>query len=85
MPTTGAITGPLASRLCWPAAASQGGRVVGRTDSLGMAVKERPVTVQDFYATMYLCLGVDTQKKFLGESGRPIQILDNGEPIVELL
>ena len=63
----------------------QGGRVVGRTDSLGMAVKERPVTVQDFYATMYLCLGVDTQKKFLGESGRPIQILDNGEPIVELL
>ncbi len=77
----------------WPACFStvlagggiQGGRVVGRTDSLGMAVKERPVTVQDFYATMYLCLGVDTQKEFIDESGRPIQILDNGEPIVELL
>ncbi len=63
----------------------QGGRVIGRTDFLGMAVKERPVTVQDFYATMYSCLGVDTHTKFLGESGRPIQILENGDPIVELL
>jgi len=63
----------------------QGGRVVGRTDPLGMAVRERPVTVQDFYATMYACLGVDIKKKFPGESGRPIQILEKGEPVAELL
>ena len=62
----------------------QGGRVVGKTDSLGEAVAKRPVTVQDFYATMYSCLGVDTQKEFMDESGRPIQILDKGEPTLEL-
>ena len=77
--------GRLAQVQAGMATSDQGGRVVGRTDSLGMAVKERPVTVQDFYATMYSCPGVDTHKEFLGESGRPIQILDKGEPVVELL
>jgi len=27
---------------------------------------------------------VDTQKEFMDESGRPIQILDKGEPTLEL-
>lgn len=63
----------------------QGGRVVGATDALGMEVMERPVTVQDFAATLYACLGVDVRKQTINEFGRPIRILNAGQPVGELL
>jgi hypothetical protein len=61
-----------------------GGRVVGRTDRLGLEPVERPVSVQDFFATLYDRLGIDVGKKFQTPAGRPIRILDGGEPVKEL-
>lgn len=61
-----------------------GGRVVGRTDRLGLEPVERPVSVQDFFATIYDRLGIDAGKKFQTPAGRPIRILDGGEPVKEL-
>jgi hypothetical protein len=61
-----------------------GGRVVGKTDALGMEIRERPVSVQDLYATVYDRLGVDTQKETVIGNGRPIKILGEGKPVKEL-
>jgi hypothetical protein len=62
-----------------------GGRVVGRTDALGMEPAERPVSVQDLFATIYDRLGMDPRKKFMTPGGRPIRALEGGEPVKELL
>jgi hypothetical protein len=50
-----------------------------------MDILDRPVSVQDLFATLYGQLGIDTSKKYTSQTGRPIRILDGGEPIKELL
>lgn len=62
-----------------------GGRVVGRTNAQGTEAQERPVSVQDLFATIYGQLGVDPSKKYLSPSGRPVRILEGGDPVKELL
>ncbi len=63
----------------------QPGRLIGKTDSIGMEIKERPVSVGDLYATMYKCFGIDTEKKYMSSAKRPMKILEAGEPVKELL
>jgi uncharacterized protein (DUF1501 family) len=62
-----------------------GGRAVGRTNATGTEPLERPVSVQDLFATIYGQLGIDVQKKFQTPVGRPVRILEGGEPVKELL
>jgi len=62
----------------------QGGRIVGSTDARGEQVKDRPVTPFDLHATVYQVLGVDPATHFLDHSGRPVPVIDRGEPIPEL-
>jgi hypothetical protein len=61
-----------------------GGRVVGRTDRLGTDIEDRPVSVGDLYATIYRAFGVNPAKEHLSGGGRPIRILEGGEPVREL-
>jgi hypothetical protein len=62
-----------------------GGRVLGRTNPLGTETQDRPVSVQDLFATIYGQLGVDPAKKYNTPSGRPVKILEGGDPVKELL
>ncbi len=62
-----------------------GGRVIGRTDRLGLEPVDRPVSVQDLFATIYGQLGVDPEKKYMTPVGRPIKALEGGLPVKELL
>jgi hypothetical protein len=62
----------------------KGGRIIGSTNRLGEAPKDRPVTPQDIHATIYAALGVDPTIKFLNHSGRPVPVIDNGQAISEL-
>jgi hypothetical protein len=62
----------------------KGGRIIGSTNRLGEAPKDRPVTPQDIHATIYAALGVDPSIKFLNHSGRPVPAIDNGQAIAEL-
>ncbi len=62
-----------------------GGRVVGKTNADGTAVSDRPVPVGDLHATIYKQLGIDPEKKFQTNFGRPVKVLDSGTPIKELL
>ncbi len=72
---------------CWSVALGgggiAGGRAVGETD--GMEVKERPVTVQDLFATIYRAFGIDSRKEHLVAGGRPLRLVDGGLPVKELL
>jgi hypothetical protein len=60
-----------------------GGRVVGRTDALGMEVKERPVPVADLFATIARSFGIDPEKKYMAGK-RPMKVVDEGKPVAEL-
>ncbi|MDW8223623.1 MAG: DUF1501 domain-containing protein [Gemmatales bacterium] len=62
------------------------GQVVGSTSRDGMEIKERPVSVADFLATVCLALGVDPAKQNLSNIGRPIPLVErNAQPIREVL
>lgn len=61
------------------------GQVVGSTNAKGEEPKERPLTPNDLWATVYRHLGIDWTQSFLDYSGRPMPILPFGEPISELL
>lgn len=64
----------------------QGGRVVGTTDRSGAVPVERPVHVQEVFATLYHNLGIDTDSAQIPDlSGRPQYLVEaNRQPIREL-
>ena len=78
----------------WPATQSillagggmQGGQVIGATDRHGGAPADRPVHVQEVFATLYRNLGIDVNTvKIPDLSGRPRYLVDdNRQPIQEL-
>ena len=62
------------------------GQVIGATDARGEQTIDRRVGVQAFLATMYRHLGIDAKRvQLLNFSGRPVPILQDDEPIPELL
>jgi hypothetical protein len=61
------------------------GQVIGSTDRLGEFAKDRPVTFQDVFATLYHNLGIDPGLTVPDRGGRPMPLLDQSEPIHELL
>jgi hypothetical protein len=64
----------------------KGGQAVGQTSPDGMEVKERPVSVPDFLATVGLALGLDIKKQNNSNVGRPIRFVDPGaKPVKEVL
>jgi len=64
----------------------RGGQVIGRTDSVGATVEDRPVSVQDFMATICEFLGVSTEKEVTLADGRPVKFVDKDpKPITDLL
>lgn len=65
----------------------QGGRVIGETDSHGGEPVDRPVHVQEVFATMYRNVGIDPDKTTITDlSGRPQYLVEAGRgPIAELL
>jgi len=64
----------------------KGGQVIGDTGPDGASIKERPVTVPQFLATICQALGIDHQKQNLSNVGRPIRIVaPDTKPIQEAL
>ena len=60
------------------------GQIIGSTDTHGEDPKDRTLTPEDLWATVYRHLGVDTSKFIHDLSDRPIPILPGGTPIKEL-
>jgi uncharacterized protein (DUF1501 family) len=61
------------------------GQVVCETDSKAERAKGRPYTPQNVLATLYHVLDVNPATTFLDYQGRPVPLLDDREPIRELL
>lgn len=72
---------------CWSVVMAgggiQGGRVIGETDKAGCEIRNRPVPVQDYFATIYKALGLDPEKKYLVNQ-RKVKYAYNGKPVKEL-
>ncbi|MDX2038427.1 MAG: DUF1501 domain-containing protein [Isosphaeraceae bacterium] len=63
----------------------RGGRVVGASDEIGSAPRDRPVSTGEIAATVYEGLGISLDTELPGPQGRPIRVVDHGtEPIREL-
>jgi len=64
----------------------QGGRVIGTTDKTGGVPVDRPVHIQEVFATLYRNLGIDVnQTKIEDMNGRPRYLVENNrQPIAEL-
>jgi len=63
----------------------KGGQVIGKTDDGGAEVIERPISAQEFHATVCQSLGLDPRKQYETPDGRPMQYLENSaKPIAEL-
>jgi uncharacterized protein (DUF1501 family) len=63
----------------------KGGTIVGASDEIGGAPKDRPTTPAEVAATIYKGLGIDPGHELPGAQGRPIPLVDRGvEPISEL-
>jgi len=91
--TTGSQTGvKQPGRDHWPSALSlimagggiKTGQVIGSTNSKAEHPKDRPLTPNDLWATVYKHLGIDYNETFPNFGGRPMAILPTGEPISEL-
>jgi hypothetical protein len=62
------------------------GQAIGRSSPRGEHVVERPLDPQDVAATIYHHLGINAQAlSFPDHQGRPLALLDKGEPIRELI
>jgi uncharacterized protein (DUF1501 family) len=61
------------------------GVVVGETSERSEYPTERPLSVQDFCATVYHALGIPPTLEYVSTENRPFRVLAGGEPIAELI
>jgi hypothetical protein len=61
------------------------GTVFGRSDSLGGDVDDNPCSVEDLATTVYNQLGIVADKELLAPGPRPIEIVDGGKVLKDLI
>ena len=61
------------------------GKVIGRTDKIGGAVMDRPMSPKDILATVYHLLGIDPHTIVNNPLGRPFPLLASGAVAHDLL
>jgi hypothetical protein len=61
------------------------GQVIGATDARAEVSKERPYRMTQVLSTLYQALGIDPSLRFPNEAGRPVHLLDDREPVAELM
>lgn len=61
------------------------GQIVGATDRTASAPTTQPYSPQNILATLYHVLGIDPATTLPDHNGRPVHLLDEREPITELV
>jgi hypothetical protein len=61
------------------------GQAIGSSSARGEIPRDRKCTPSQLLATIYQAMGIDPAQTFPSGSGRPMYILDDREPITELL
>ncbi len=62
----------------------RGGQVIGESDETASGPLHDPITPDDAAASFYHSLGIDHNKEFHTETGRPITLVRNGKVIPQL-
>jgi hypothetical protein len=62
-----------------------GGQVIGATDSKGFAAIDRVLSPEHFVSTIYTKLGMDPNKIYYSQEGRPVHLVSDPTPIRELM
>ena len=83
--TTGRDHFPLAWSTVLGGGGIKGGQVIGSTNEAGTEVKDRPVKIADFYATMCAGIGVSPEHENISPEGRPIPLVERGGKVIEEL
>ncbi|WP_439631690.1 DUF1501 domain-containing protein [Gemmata sp.] len=73
-----------AASLLFAGAGVKRGFVLGKTDKHGAFATQRPVSPADVAYTILDAMGIDPRKQLKTPDGRPIEILDLGEPVKEM-
>jgi hypothetical protein len=77
---------PRAFSNIWAGGGIETGRFIGATDKRGEDSIERICSADDFLATIYHHLGIDSSNVFINDfNGRPTRIVEHGKPIPELM
>lgn len=61
------------------------GQVVGQSASKVDVPGSKPIGPQDLMATIFHVLGIDPQLQYMSPAGRPVYMLEKGQPIAELV
>lgn len=61
------------------------GQVVGESDDRAAHVRSRPITPGELFATVFHVLGIDPRIQFTHPSGRPMYMLEDVQPMAELI
>src|SRR5207244_858113 len=61
------------------------GQAIGATSARGEYVKDQRYTPANLLSTIYQAIGIDPAQTFPDGSGRPMYILDERDPVVELV
>jgi Protein of unknown function (DUF1501) len=61
------------------------GQVIGSTDKQAAYCKDRPISHQNVFATLYHNLGIDPGTAVHDRSGRPMHLLEEQQPIREVV
>jgi hypothetical protein len=82
--STGRDHWPFCYSITLAGAGIKGGQVIGKSDETTATYEERPVTPEDFSATVYHALGINPRAEFHDQLNRPLPIVRGGEPVHEL-
>jgi hypothetical protein len=61
------------------------GQAIGSSDARGEQPRDRRCTPSQVLSTIYQAIGVDTGMTFPNQNGRPMYVLDDRQPITELV
>ena len=71
--------------MCMAGGGLQHGQVIGASERDGGTIRSRPVKPADLAATLYKYFGVPLDTQYIDHRGRPRNVVENGEPISELI
>ena len=63
----------------------QRGLFYGDSDATSSDPSDKPVPLCDLHSTLYQCMGINSQKELMAPGERPIEIVDEGRPVAELI
>jgi hypothetical protein len=83
-PRTGRDHYPRVFNVAMAGGGIRGGQVIGSSTADGSAVQDNPITVPDLFTSICKSLHVDPAKENISPLGRPMKIVDGGNPIAQL-